>query len=273
MECELENSTMYYEIYGDGRPILILHGSPLDHRHMLSAMEPLFEHRGGWKRIYPDLPGHGKSSVAESITDQEQVLEIVQGFVNEVIPGQSFAIAGESRGGYLARGIVYKNPERVDGVLFIVPARYAVAPVDALPSHITLVRDEALISELAPHEISRFERLVVQSRETLAKIRKYKLPALALADEAFQARIMENYEYSFDVDSPAKPFKKPTLILLGRQDSIVGYRDAWKMIESFPRATFAILDKAGHSLSWEQEELFFALANEWLQRVEEFVGQ
>jgi hypothetical protein len=33
--------------------------------------------------------------------------------------------------------------------------------------------------------------------------------------------------------------------------------------------TFAVLDKAGHDLQIEQEKLFNALVNEWLDRVEE----
>ncbi len=160
----------------------------------------------------------------------------------------------------------------IDGALFIVPGRYAVARPDSLPSHATLVKDEALRSELEPDEVRRFERLVVQSRKTMKKIRSYKIPAVVLADVEFQSKLMESYEFSFDVDSPSKPFRKPTLILLGRQDSEVGYRDAWKMVEIFPRATFAILDMAGHSLSWEQENLFNCLATEWIQRVESFVN-
>lgn len=272
MKCQLNNGTIYYEIYGDGRPMLVLHGGYLDHRHMVSAIEPVFEHRDGWKRIYLDLPGHGRTSVANSISTHDQVLEILQDFVNEIIPGQSYAIAGESRGGYLGRGLVYKNPELVDGALFIVPARYAVAQTDSLPTHVTLVKDEALLAELEPNEIDRFERLVVQSRRTLDKIRTYKIPAVELADVEFQAKIMENYEFSFDVDRLSQPFTKPTLFLLGRQDAIVGYRDAWDVIELFPRATFAILDMAGHSLSWEQEGLFSCLVTEWIQRVEDFVG-
>jgi pimeloyl-ACP methyl ester carboxylesterase len=42
--------------------------------------------------------------------------------------------------------------------------------------------------------------------------------------------------------------------------------DAWNILENFPRATFCILDKAGHNLQIEQEELFNSLINEWLDR-------
>jgi len=70
------------------------------------------------------------------------------------------------------------------------------------------------------------------------------------------------------VDFSNDKFTKPTLFLLGRQDSAVGYRDAWKIIENYPRATFAILDTAGHILQIEQEEMFNSLTNDWLNRVE-----
>jgi pimeloyl-ACP methyl ester carboxylesterase len=67
-----------------------------------------------------------------------------------------------------------------------------------------------------------------------------------------------------------KKFEKPSLFLLGRQDSAVGYKDAWSIIEKYPRSTFAIVDKAGHSLQIENEKLFNSLVCEWLTRVEEF---
>ena len=50
---------------------------------------------------------------------------------------------------------------------------------------------------------------------------------------------------------------------------MVGYKDALGVIEQFPRGTFAVLDRVGHSLAWEQPALFNALVREWLDRVEE----
>ena len=44
-------------------------------------------------------------------------------------------------------------------------------------------------------------------------------------------------------------FNKSTLILLGRQDSSVGYKDAWSILDNYPKATFAVLDKAGGDMS------------------------
>ncbi len=67
MECPLDRITISYEVRGEGRPLLALHGWPLDHRAMVGAFEPIFAKRKGWKRIYPDLPGMGKTKGAEGL--------------------------------------------------------------------------------------------------------------------------------------------------------------------------------------------------------------
>ena len=41
MKCRLENMTFHYERKGKGRPLLALHGMPLDHRSM-AAPSSLF---------------------------------------------------------------------------------------------------------------------------------------------------------------------------------------------------------------------------------------
>ncbi len=66
------------------------------------------------------------------------------------------------------------------------------------------------------------------------------------------------------------PFEKLALILMGRQDSHVSYQDCWNVLESYPRATFAVLDRSGHALGVEQKGLFQVLMTEWLDRVEEY---
>jgi hypothetical protein len=42
----------------------------------------------------------------------------------------------------------------------------------------------------------------------------------------------------------------------------------YDFLECHPRATFVVLDGAGHNLQIEQDSLFAALVREWLRRVE-----
>ena len=88
--------SVYHKIIGEGYPIVMLHGWTLDHQVMLHAMEPLFEKRSGWKRIYIDLPGMGQSEAQPSILNSDDILEAILRLLDEVIPGQPFIICGNS---------------------------------------------------------------------------------------------------------------------------------------------------------------------------------
>jgi len=274
MDCKLKDIIVHYELFGGGRPIIMLHGWSVDHRHMVSDMEPLFRQRDGWKRIYLDLPGHGRTPGKDWITNQDKILDVVLDFIDNLIPGQRFVVAGASAGAYLARGVVHHRSASIDGLLQIAPMIIADNAKRHVPSDVTLVADPALVSELAPDEAEFFQMAVVQSRKVVDYIRANLLSASEIGDQAFQAKIQhpENYAFSFDVDALPKRFPAPTLIVTGRQDSIVGYRDAWEILENYPRGTFAVIDRSGHFMAFEQEDLFHALVGEWLDRVEEYTG-
>jgi pimeloyl-ACP methyl ester carboxylesterase len=104
MECKVRDITVYYEEAGSGRPLLMLHGGGLDHRHMQDDMEPLFTSRAKWRRIYPDLPGMGKTRAAGWITNQDHMLEVVLEFIDAIAPGERFVVAGQSYGAILRAG-------------------------------------------------------------------------------------------------------------------------------------------------------------------------
>lgn len=136
-----------------------------------------------------------------------------------------------------------------------------------------LVKDEALLAEVEEEEAQALQEFaVVQSRELLESLRRVAFPGWQMADHDFLEKVWQEYLFSFDVDTLPQPFVRPALFLMGRQDSSVGYRDAWNIIEQYPRASFVVLDRAGHALGLEQKGLFRALAAEWLDRVEESVG-
>jgi pimeloyl-ACP methyl ester carboxylesterase len=237
---------------------------------MKGCLEPIFGHRDGWQRIYFDLPGMGKTPARDWITDSDGMLDVVLGFVDQVIPGQSFALAGESYGGYLARGVVYRRPETVDGLLLICPLIIPEFEKRSVPPLVVLAKDEELLASLDPADREEFESfIVVQTREVWERTKEEVMSGLGVADEAFLTKLLtEGYPLSIDVDA-APAFEKPALFLLGRQDVAVGYRDAWAIVENYPRGTFVVLDRAGHNLQIEQPIVFNALVNEWLDRVEE----
>lgn len=275
MLCVLDKITVRYEIRGTGRPLLLLHGASLDHRHMMTDMEPIFAGREGWQRIYVDLPGHGKTVASDSLNTQDQLLDLLLEFIDTIIGKQKFVLAGCSYGGYLAQGIVSSRGSQVSGLFLNVPAIHLDREGRKLPEPIKILEDPQLVREaeqVDPRAGEVIKSQVVQHRSVLEWWIHNSRPAKETFDEDFLDRIYEpeNRDLAVPICPLPDPFPAPTLILVGKQDTSVGFEDQWQLINRYPRATFAALDRAGHLLSVHQPLLFRAFVAEWLDRVEEY---
>ena len=268
MDVELANGRIHSVEHGTGTPILIMHGGGLDHRHMEDAFEPVFKGTEGWKRVYIDLPGHGASLVNDCVVSQDDVFGLISDFATHAFGGRPFAVIGESRGSYHAMALAHTRPQDMLGMMLVVADGMPGATVDWRPDHTTLVRiPETKLNSASPEARTRFSRLVVQSSDILEKIERTKVAASKLADQGLAERLKSNFNFSFDVFEKERIFEQPCLVLNGRQDAMAGYQDMMDCLEKYPRATFAALDCAGHSLAWEQPELLKSLTSNWLQRM------
>jgi len=263
---------------GSGRPIVFLHGWTMDHRDEALDFEPVFAGRAGWRRIYPDLPGMGQSPRQPDIADMDGMLEATLAVIEAEVGDQRFVVAGTSAGAYLARGVVRRLGGRIDGLLLRAPLVVANdrdrdvdpfgGPLLAVAGEAPSDADRAELGEIIVERGSYIEALKRKQRERVA-------PAQALADGAFLEPIRSDparYSFSFDVDDLSAPFPAPALILTGRQDSSVGFRDAWRLLPAYPRASYLALDRAEHGMPIDQQPLFRALVCDWLDRVEEYAA-
>lgn len=273
MKCALDIATIDYEVHGEGRAIVFLHGWTMNRRLEIADYEPIFSARSGWRRIYPDLPGMGLS-VAKRIANQDDMLAALLAFVERVLPGERFVLAGTSLGSYLARGIAVQLRPRVDGLLLRVPAVIPDTARRTLPAFEPLVRNDALVASLDEQERAVLGNVLVEAPAYLDALRRKTHALVQPAIEASAPFVAEmradpaRYAFSFDLATMERSFAKPTLIVAGRQDTTVGYRDAWDIVESYPRATFAVIDRADHVWPVESSALLAALVDDWLDRIE-----
>lgn len=272
MECQLDDLTIHYETYGKGRPLIMLPGWGIDAHSHAHYMEQFLGDREGWQRFYIDPPGHGRTPGADWVTSLDQMLEVLLACIDQIIPGQNFVLSGVSLGAYLARGVLFHRAQTVDGLLLLIPAIVSEDAHRDTPDHVVLVEDSQVMAALSDEENELMEIVVVRNQAILDWVRAWpQLPEEAQSDQVFLQQIREDpvrYRCSFDIDALEQPFTKPALFVTGRQDAVVGYADAYRLLDNYPRATFVVLDRAGHFLE-EKEALIKPLIQDWLNRVEE----
>lgn len=270
MICKIDGIEVYYEEHGAGIPILALHGYSLDHRVLKSCMEPILENKSGFRRIYFDLPGMGQTKSSLRIKSSNEMLDIIIKFLDERIPMGPFLVIGQSYGGYLARALCAKYRERMGGLCLIVPLIIPDPKKRALPKRSILHEDPELWRSMTPEQVEEFKKIaVIATKQTWAQYLSVIIPGVEGGEKPFLEKLFATgYSLSWNVDDVAEPYEFPALIITGKFDDSVGYRDAWSILENFNRASFVVLDEAGHVLPMEKEDIFSNLVDEWIERCE-----
>jgi pimeloyl-ACP methyl ester carboxylesterase len=259
-----------HEILGEGLPIIMLHDFGADINQMKGCMEPLFKNRHGWKRVYIDLPGMGKTEAKNWVNNTDRISEIVSSLIDTRFINQKIVLVGHSYGAYLARAIAQEKGDIVEGILMIAPLTIPETEKRRLPKYQILEKDPNLIAKLNPEDAKLFQaQVVIQNEKTWQRFKDDILPGIKAANQEYLMNLRGlGFAFSYNLNNVRMFFQKPSLIIAGRQDHIVGCLDALELLDFFPKADFVLLDSAGHNLQFEQEEAFNFLVNRWLDRIE-----
>lgn len=256
MECQIDGITINYVERGSGVPLVALHGTGVDHREIEAAVEAVVP-ENGCRRLYPDLPGMGRTTAGD-LACNDDVVALLGDFIDRVA-GEPVLLLGHSYGAYIARGIAARKPDRVLGLALLCPVGERS---QNLPEHRAVRTDADAYLELEPAQRPEFDRyFVVRTPATARRYREHVLPG-KLVDEAALGRIFAGWAISMEPGT----FPAPTLIVAGRNDSIAGFLDASDLLEDYPGATFTVIENAGHALMHEQPKLFGSLLADWLER-------
>lgn len=273
MEIKINGIDAYYEVYGDGIPIIMLHGWGVDHRILKGCIEPIFSNsEKPFKRIYLDLPGMGKTLINSSVKSTDDMRDFILEFVEMMIPNTNYLLVGKSYGGYLSRGILRNDPNRISGIFQICPLVFCETQEENSPKRIVLEIEEGIESVVPKEEMVYFDLFHVrQTKEVWNQYQAHILPATKLANYDFLNNILEkNKAFKEKIDSQNNEYLFPAVMLAGRQDWCVGYTDLWKILEQYKRASYVVVDKAGHNLEYEQPDIFKTNFVKWLEDVEEY---
>lgn len=261
---------------GEGFPVVIIHGWQMNGKVEERDLEPVFTKTPGLCRIYVDLPGMG-ATPANGVKNLDDMYHRLVQFVESRLGRSRFLLVGSSCGGYLARTLAQKYVDQVDGLLLRVPL---IEPNDSkrhLDAITPLIANEQVMSSIPVEDKAALGNVLIQTPtyvETLTK--RYKelfLPAKEAADNELLEQIRadpERYQLSASLLNDRATFPAPTLILCGRHDDNVGYRDSLRLLETCPRSTYVVLDRGSHDLPIDETGVFEAMVRDWIFRVEEW---
>jgi len=246
----IDQGHLYYEMLGEGKPIVFLHGFSLDTRMW---NDQFFEFSKTHQVIRYDLRGFSKSSLpSASYSHTTDLLRIIR-----CLNLSSISLVGLSRGGRWAIQFTQEYPELVD----------------ALVVSGTMPNGLSLNNENRPSNASALKKVAKQKGVSVAK-------ALWLNDPLFkQARKLPkvkknleamvhdysgwhwlnddpvHYDHLFSI-AELENVSCPSLILIGDQDINI-FQEAAKLLEErFQRSRLAVFPSVGHLSNMESPYLF-----------------
>jgi pimeloyl-ACP methyl ester carboxylesterase len=266
-----------YKSFGEGTPILFVHGWELNNDYDIADFEPIFAHAPGYRRTYIDLPGMGASPADASIVDLQSMYDKIVAFIDQHISPSKFLLVGSSAGGYIARALATHFEPQLLGVHLKVPLIEPQNSRRDLDIAKIIVEDEGAVRQALEGQSQSLGQILVQTpayiRSLLVKMTATVFPADAMADHEVLDLIRNDQKrYSLELIEKRREvvINKPSLIITGRHDDVTGYRDALRLLDVYPRATFVALDRGVHLLPIDEGDLVQSLVLDWLTRVEEF---
>lgn len=264
-----------YEVHGEGRALVFVHGLTLDRALLREAVEPVFQTREagdaraarvGWRRVYLDLPGHGASPAegAGALASADGLIGLLGAFVAE-IGGERPLVVGHAYGGYLAQGLVAAGPE-LGGLFLVCPVVEPDFAARRLPPQRHAVTDPAL-EFTGDDERQLFDgEAAVHTAAVLEAFRRIVAPAHLATDRDFVAAVRSRYASSLPLRSAARGLGAPAALVCGRDDYWAGFLDAAELAAALPRSSLAVVPDCGTLLPLEAPARLAAELLDWLAR-------
>ncbi len=244
----VNGTTLNYQELGTGRPLVLLHGFPLDARIWREQMAGLSDR---FRVIAPDLRGFGQSKSADAFT-MESLAADVHALLADIgaLPA---VLGGLSMGGYVALAFAKKYPSDLLGLALIdTKAEGDTAEGKAgREKMIELVRSQgakAVAEQMMPKMLAPdTETSRPQVKRELDQIMNAQSP---LTIEHALAAMRDRPDLVEQLPSIATP----TLVLVGEHDAITPPAGAEKMSKAIPKSTYVLVRGAGHMSAMEQPQ-------------------
>jgi pimeloyl-ACP methyl ester carboxylesterase len=227
-----------------GPALILLHGYS-DSSLSFGRIMPLLPSEQ--RVIAVDLRGHGDSDKPADGYRMSDLADDVIGMMDRLHVASAIVV-GHSMGSFVAQALVERAPRRVSGLVLVGSAASAVNDVVTVlqlavesltdPIDAEFVRGFQFATVAQPVPEAFMDAAIVNSRRMPAAVWKKVLTGLV----QFQPKL------------PRSSVR--ALVLGGTRDSVFSVGEQVTLARQYPFAQLRLIENVGHSLHWEQPEVF-----------------
>jgi 3-oxoadipate enol-lactonase len=239
-KSNIDGINIAYIRRGSGRPLVLIHGYPLDHTiwdEVGSFAEKEFD------LIIPDLRGFGDSDVRESKNFLIDYAIDIEGLLNHLKIKEAF-FAGHSMGGYIALAFAREFPDRVSGLAMVSSQTLAdtteIKQGRLVTANQVVKEGISVVVDAMTPKLSTDERVRNIVRQLIARQRPNGISnALkAMAGRPDSSELFASFNF-------------PVVIVHGDADVLIPIKRAEEMKAALPSAQFFNLSGLGHMAMME----------------------
>jgi esterase len=251
---------LHFKRYGDGEPLIILHGlfGSLDNWHSMST-----KLAARFQVLAVDQRNHGASPHSP-----EMSYPIMADDLDELMRAEGLArahVMGHSMGGKTAMQFALRYPHLVENLVVV-----DIAPRVYSPRHAKIL--EALLAlDLAAFQTRKqIEDALAPAIPELGT-RRFLLKNLTRGSEGHFAwkfglrEINVSYEWLSEAPTSEKPYEKPALFIRGESSDFLKADELSLVRELFPKAELRTIPAAAHLPHVENPEVFLENVIEFLR--------
>jgi pimeloyl-ACP methyl ester carboxylesterase len=234
---------LFSEQFGQGIPLTLLHGYPLDHTIWMDIV-PYLE--ADARLILPDLRGFGKSPAPSGKYSMRAMAEDVVALLDS-LDIEKTILGGHSMGGYIALSLLRHFPERVGGLILVASHAYADSneKKEARLSSIQAIEKEGVLPIISP-----MSEKLTYNREVVEKCKHIILETIPAGVMGVLAGMADRQDCT-DILSGSD---MAMMIIAGQDDQFIPIETSRKMAEMMKVPRLVEIPKAGHLPMLDQPE-------------------
>lgn len=266
---KLTDGTTHYELSGpeNGKTIVLVHGFSVP----CFIFDPTFDFltKAGFRVLRYDLIGRGYSDRPKTAYKIDLFVRQLRDLL-EALNLPQVNLLGLSMGGPITASFIDQNPQVVDKFILIDPAGAKRVTLSLLLEAVKLpIFGELALGLFGSGSMVKgiasdmFDPELVEHFQAQYKIQmQYKGFKYAILS-TMRNRMLESFAETY---ARVGKLKKPTLLIWGKNDTTVPFKNSAEILKAIPHAEFHPIENCGHIPHYEKPEIVNKVLLEFLSK-------